>query len=399
MSHLKTLWLFYTYSYHHNDLTGDMTRDILYVKCIKRRSVMERISTYGKKFMDRYLIRGLSGMALGLFSTLLIGTIIKQIGSFMPDLWLGQFLMQLGILATVMTGVGIAVGVAHQLGASKLVMYSSILNGLVGAYGAKLVAGAIITEGGILLSGPGDPMGAFLATIVGIEVGRLVSGRTKLDILLTPATTIISGCFIAYQIGPSLSAFTNLLSELIKEATQLQPLLMGIVVSVTMGIFLTLPISSAAIGVILNLSGIAGGAATAGCAAQMIGFAVMSYRENKVNGLVAQGLGTSMLQMPNIIKNPKIWIPPILASAITGPIATVVFKLENIATGSGMGTSGLVGPLLMWQTMIEKGMNNVTLLVEIGLICFVLPAILTWVFAEIMRKKNWIKENDLKLEL
>ena len=349
--------------------------------------------------MDRYLIRGLSGMALGLFSTLLIGTIIKQIGSFMPDLWLGQFLMQLGILATVMTGVGIAVGVAHQLGASKLVMYSSILNGLVGAYGAKLVAGAIITEGGILLSGPGDPMGAFLATIVGIEVGRLVSGRTKLDILLTPATTIISGCFIAYQIGPSLSAFTNLLSELIKEATQLQPLLMGIVVSVTMGIFLTLPISSAAIGVILNLSGIAGGAATAGCAAQMIGFAVMSYRENKVNGLVAQGLGTSMLQMPNIIKNPKIWIPPILASAITGPIATVVFKVENIATGSGMGTSGLVGPLLMWQTMIEKGMNNVTLLVEIGLICFVLPAILTWVFAEIMRKKNWIKENDLKLEL
>lgn len=355
--------------------------------------------TYGKKFVDRYLIKGLSGMALGLFSTLLIGTIIKQIGSFMPNIWIGQFLMQLGALATVMTGVGIAVGVAHQLGASKLVMYSSILNGLVGAYGAKLVAGAIITESGILLSGPGDPMGAFVAAVIGIEIGRLVSGRTKLDILLTPAVTIISGCFVAYKIGTSLSAFTTLLSELIKVAVQLQPVLMGIVVSVVMGIFLTLPISSAAIGVILDLSGIAGGAATAGCAAQMIGFAVMSYRENKVNGLVAQGLGTSMLQMPNIIKNPKVWIPPILASAITGPLSTVVFKLENIATGSGMGTSGLVGPLLMWQTMLEKGTNNIILLIEIALICFVLPAILTWIFAEIMRKKNWIRDNDLKLDL
>ena len=379
-----------------------MTHDILYVKCEIGRKTMDNIKTwrtYGKKFVDRYLIKGLSGMALGLFSTLLIGTIIKQIGSFMPDIWIGQFLMQLGALATVMTGVGIAVGVAHQLGASKLVMYSSILNGLVGAYGAKLVVGEIITESGILLSGPGDPMGAFVAAVIGIEVGHLISGKTKLDILLTPAVTIISGCFVAYKIGPSLSAFTTLLSELIKVAVQLQPFLMGIVVSVVMGIFLTLPISSAAIGVILDLSGIAGGAATAGCAAQMIGFAVMSYRENKVNGLVAQGLGTSMLQMPNIIKNPKVWIPPILASAVTGPLTTVVFKLENIATGSGMGTSGLVGPLLMWQTMIEKGTNNITLLIEIALICFILPAILTWIFAEIMRKKNWIKDNDLKLEL
>lgn len=353
----------------------------------------------GKKLVDRYLIKGLSGMALGLFATLLIGTIIKQVGSFFPDLWIGQMLMMVGKIGTVMTGVGIAVGVAHQLSASKLVLYSSIINGLVGAYGAKLVAGAVIIENDILLSGPGDPLGAFVAAVIGVEIGRLVSGKTKLDILLTPAVTILSGSIAAYCIGPSLSQFTNLLSELIKVAMTLQPFLMGIVVSVIMGIFLTLPISSAAIGVILNLSGIAGGAATAGCCAQMIGFAIMSYRENKVNGLVAQGLGTSMLQMPNIIKNPKIWLPPILASAITGPVASVIFKLENIATGSGMGTSGLVGPLLMWQTMSDKGVGTASLLVEILLVCFLLPGILTWIFAEILRKINWIKPNDLKLEL
>lgn len=353
----------------------------------------------GKNLVDRYLIKGLSGMALGLFATLLIGTIIKQLGSFFSNLWIGQMLMMLGKLGTVMTGVGIAVGVAHQLGASKLVLYSSIINGLVGAYGAKLAAGGVIIENDILLSGPGDPLGAFVAAVIGVEIGRLVSGKSKLDILLTPAVTILSGSIAQYCIGPSLSQFTTLLSELIKMAMTLQPFFMGIVVSVIMGVFLTLPISSAAIGVILNLSGIAGGAATAGCCAQMIGFAIMSYRENKINGLIAQGLGTSMLQMPNIIKNPKIWLPPILASAITGPVASVVFKLENIATGSGMGTSGLVGPLLMWQTMIDKGVSANMLIVEILLVCFVLPGILTWIFAEILRKMNWIKPSDLKLEL
>ena len=354
---------------------------------------------YGKKFVNRYLIDGLSGMALGLFATLLIGTIIKQIGSFMPNLWLGQFLIQLGQIATVLTGVGIAVGVAHNLGASKLVLYSSVLNGIIGAYATKVLAGTLITEGGILLSGPGDPVGAFVAAVIGVEVGRLVSGKTKLDILLTPATTILAGSFIALAVGPTLASFTTMLGNFIASATELQPFFMGIVISVAMGIFLTLPISSAAIGVILGLSGIAAGAATAGCCAQMVGFAVMSYRENKVNGLIAQGVGTSMLQMPNIIKNPKIWLPPILASAITGPLATVVFHLENVPAGSGMGTSGLVGPLLMWQTMIEQGANGSILLVQVLLICFVLPGVLTWGFAMILRSQNWIKEGDLTLNL
>ncbi|MBE6023043.1 MAG: PTS sugar transporter subunit IIC [Cellulosilyticum sp.] len=355
--------------------------------------------TYGKGFVDRYFIKGLNGMALGLFSTLLMGTILKQLGSFISETWLGQILIMLGSLGTVMTGVGIAVGVAHQLGASKLVLYSSVVNGLVGAFGAKLVAGTMITGSEVLLVGPGDPLGAFIGAVIGVEMGQLVAGKTKLDILLTPAITIFSGSIVAYLVGPYLAEFTNLLSQLIKSAMMLQPFLMGVAVSVVMGIFLTLPISSAAIGVILDLSGIAGGAATAGCTAQMIGFAIMSYRENKVNGLVAQGLGTSMLQMPNIIKNPKVWIPPILASAITGPLATVVFQLENVATGAGMGTAGLVGPLLMWQTMSDKGVDGWVLFIEILLVCFILPGVLTYIFSVILRKINWIKPDDLKLEL
>ena len=350
----------------------------------------------GKKIVDRYLIKGLSGMALGLFSTLLIGTIIKQVGTFIPGS-AGAVLVMLGQIATVLTGAGIAVGTAHQLGASKLVLYSSLLNGIVGAYASKIAAGTLITDSGILLSGPGDPMGAFIAAVVGIELGRLVSGKTKLDILLTPAVTIITGSTIGILIGPAVASFTTYLGQIIAVATEFQPFLMCIVSSVVMGIVLTLPISSAVSGVILGLSGIAAGAATAGCCAQMIGFAVMSYRENKVNGLIAQGLGTSMLQMPNIIKNPRIWLPPILASAVTGPLATVVFKLENVAAGSGMGTAGLVGPLLMWQTMAEK-VSGPLLFLEIIAVCVVLPAILTSLFAEVMRKKEWIKENDLKLE-
>ncbi|WP_172674820.1 PTS transporter subunit IIC [Cellulosilyticum ruminicola] len=354
---------------------------------------------YGKKFINRYLIDGLSGMALGLFSTLLIGTIIKQIGSFMPNVWFGQFLIQLGQIATVLTGVGIAVGVAHNLGVSKLVLYSSVLNGVIGAYATKILAGTFITENGILFSGPGDPLGAFIAAVIGVEIGRLVAGKTKLDILLTPAVTIVAGSLVALLIGSSLAKFTTLLGAFIEHSTELQPFLMGIVISVAMGIFLTLPISSAAIGVILGLSGIAAGAATAGCCAQMVGFAVMSYRENKVNGLIAQGLGTSMLQMPNIVKNPKVWLPPILASAVTGPLSTVVFKLQNVPAGSGMGTSGLVGPLLMWQTMIEQGANGTVLFIQIAVICFILPGVLTWAFALMFRSLKWIKEGDLQLDL
>ena len=351
-----------------------------------------------QKFIDRYLIKGLSGMASGLFCTLIIGLIIKQIGSFFPGTVVGQILLGIANIATVLTGVGIAIGSAHQLGASKLVLYASAINGFIGAYATGLLNNTLIQEGNVILTGPGDSVGAFLAAVIGLEVGMLVAGKTKLDILVTPATTILAGSATALILGPPISSFMMALGHIIGYATELQPFSMGIIISVLMGMFLTLPISSAAISLMLGLSGLAGGAATAGCTAQMIGFAVISYRENKVAGLFAQGLGTSMLQVPNIVRNPLIWVPPTLASAITGPIATVVFKMENIAAGAGMGTSGLVGPIFTWQTMPQT-VSPLYTGFSIALVHFILPAVLSLIFAEIMRKKGWIKPNDLKLEL
>lgn len=350
-----------------------------------------------RTLIDRYLIKGLGGMASGLFCTLIIGLMLKQVGLLLPDTVVGHTLVGIASLATVLTGVGIGIGVAHQLEASKLVLYSSAINGLIGAYATGFLQGTLIQEGQVVLVGAGDPVGALLATIIGVEVGRQVAGKTKLDILITPAVTILTGSCVALILGPPLSSFMTGLGSIISYATALQPFLMGIVISVLMGIFLTLPISSAAISMMLGLSGLAAGAATAGCTAQMIGFAVMSYRENKVGGLVAQGLGTSMLQIPNIIKNPKIWIPPILASAITGPLATMVFEMENVAAGAGMGTAGLVGPIFTFQTMIQNH-SLLEVIFAIMVIQFILPALISLGISEWMRKKNWIKFGDLKLE-
>lgn len=365
------------------------------------------------KWLKRYFVDSLAGMALGLFSTLIIGLIIKQIGSFFPVIdasienpathlvvlsTIGQFFVKIGQILTVLTGAGIALGVANSLGVPKLVLYASALTGTIGAYATGFISGSIVTQtGAILLSGPGDPLGALVAALAGAEVGRLVSGKTKVDIIITPAVTIIVGCISAVVFGPILAAGATWLGEGIRKATELQPFWMGIVISVSMGMILTLPISSAAIGIILGLSGLAGGAATAGCCAQMIGFAVISWKDNGLNGFFAQGLGTSMLQIPNIVKNPRIWIPPTLASAITGPIATVLLKMENLPAGSGMGTSGLVGPLLTWQAMIpnERGLS---IILKILFVDVILPAILSYGIYFFMYKKGWIKDGDMKLE-
>ncbi len=250
-------------------------------------------------------------------------------------------------------------------------------------------------------------MGAFVAAIVAVELGKMVSKETRVDILVTPGVTIISGVFMAQFAGPGVSAFMTGFGNLVKTTTLMQPFFMGILVSALIGIALTLPISSAAICIMLSLdglaggaaafglTGLAGGAAVAGCCAQMIGFAVLSFRENGIGGLLAQGLGTSMLQMGNIVKNPRIWIPPTLASMITGPIATMIFRMENIPTGAGMGTCGLVGPIGVYTAM-GGGMK---MWLGILLVCFVLPAVLTWAFGEALRKTGWIREGDLKLDL
>lgn len=307
-----------------------------------------------KGFLNEIFIDGLSGMASGLFATLIIGTIIQQIGNLISG-EMGNYLFLIGKVAAAVTGAGIGCGVAVKLKAGPLVMVSAAVTGMTGAFASKIIGGSILVDGVICFAGPGEPLGAFIAAIVGIYIGRLVAGKTKVDILVTPFACIVSGAAIGLILGPPISAFMTWLGSIINWGTIQAPFLMGIVVSVLMGIILTLPISSAALGIILGLDGIAAGAATVGCCANMVGFAVASFRENKVNGLLAQGLGTSMLQIGNIVKKPIIWLPAIVTSAILGPVSTLVFGMTNNPTGSGMGTAGLVGQINAYQTMTGGG--------------------------------------------
>ncbi len=350
-----------------------------------------------RKIFDRIFIDGLSGMAQGLFATLIIGTIIQQIGTLIGGS-IGDMIFVIGKVAASLTGAGIGIGVAYKFGCSQLVVVSSATAGMVGAFASKLLAGTVLVEGTMVYAGPGEPLGAFLAAYVGIELGQLVTGKTKIDILVTPLVTIGTGSLVGLILGPPITGFMTWLGSLINWGTEQQPFIMGIVVSVLMGMILTLPISSAALGIILNLSGLAAGAATVGCCCNMVGFAVASYRENKVGGLLAQGIGTSMLQVPNIVRKPVIWLPAILSSAILGPVGTMLLHMTSNATGSGMGTAGLVGQIMTWQTMVATEAPMVVL-IKILVIQIVLPAIVTLAISEFMRKKEWIKYGDMKLDL
>ena len=320
----------------------------------------------------RYGVDALNFMALGLFSSLIVGLILKTIGTWADLPWL----VAVGTQAQGVMGAAIGVGVAYALKAPPLVLLASVATGTAGA-------------------ALGGPVGCFIAAAVGAECGKLVSKTTPVDIIATPAVTLMAGVAVAQFIGPAIAAMMTEIGALIMWAVELQPLLMGMVVAVLMGIILTLPISSAAIAIALSLSGLAAGAATVGCCAQMVGFAVMSFKENRWAGLLSQGLGTSMLQMPNIVKNPKIWIPPIVASAVLGPVATLGFKMSNIPSGAGMGTSGLVGQV---GTINAMG-NAPSVWLAIGLLHFVLPALITLAVAMLLRKKGWIKDGDLKLDV
>lgn len=350
-----------------------------------------------KKILDRIFIDGLSGMAQGLFATLIIGTIIQQIGTLIGGAP-GNMIFVIGKVAASLTGAGIGIGVAYKFKCSQLVVVSAATAGMVGAFASKLLAGTVLVEGSIVYAGPGEPLGAFIAAYVGIELGQFVTGRTKVDILVTPLVSIASGSIVGLILGPPISGFMTWLGSIINWGTEQQPFLMGIIVSVLMGMILTLPISSAALGIILNLSGLAAGAATVGCCCNMVGFAVASYRENKVGGLLAQGIGTSMLQVPNIVRKPVIWIPAILSSAILGPVGTLVLHMTSNATGSGMGTAGLVGQIMTWQVMTQTE-AAAAVLVKILVIQVILPAVVTLAISEFMRKKEWIKFGDMKLDL
>ena len=325
---------------------------------------------------QRYGIEVLGMMAYGLFASLLVGTILNTMGTQFGLTFLSE---QVWPIANQATGAAIAVAIAYGLKAPPLVLFASPVCGLAGY---EL----------------GGPVGTLIATLFGVEAGKMISKETVIDIVVTPTVSILVGTVVAVTIGPVISRFLTAVGQMIIYFTTLQPFLMGILVSVVMGMILTLPISSAALSMMLGLTGIAGGAATAGCCANMVGFAVISFRENRWGGLLAQGLGTSMLQVPNIMRNWRIWIPVMAASAVTGPVSTLVFQLENTPLGSGMGTSGLVGQLTTIAHMSELGAPMQNVYIGILLVHFVLPAVLSLGFDWILRKIGWIKPGDMKLE-
>ncbi len=358
-------------------------------------------------YLKRYFLDAMGGMAQGLFASLLIGTIIGTVGGYIPWAPAKELMNMIASVckADYVVGAAIGVAMARAMGAAPLVLYSSAAVGAAsysigilrnvaeGAIVGHYIPGGAIGEGIAKLTA--GPAGCFIAVIVAVELGMLVSKKTKVDILVTPIVTIIPAVLIARLISPYIAIAMFYLGDFVNTATTYQPLLMGIVISVVVGIILTLPISSAALCAMIGITGIAGGAAAVGCCAQMVGFAVISFRENRWNGVVAQGLGTSMLQMGNICRRPQIWIPPTLAAAICGPLSTLLFQLECTGVSAGMGTCGLVGLIGVFEATPHTGKMWAGML----LCCIVLPAVLSLVFSEIMRKLGWIKTGDMKLEL
>ena len=332
-----------------------------------------------------YFIDAMGAMAQGLFASLLLGTILGTLAKYIPGF---SFLADIAAFAQngYVVGAAIGIAVAFALGAKGLLLYTA---SVVGAIGYSLQVGGVEYTAG--------PAGAFVAVIAAVELTKIVHKSTKVDIIVTPLAETLIGYGVSLLVCPAIGRAMAWLGNFINTATEMQPFLMGVIISVVVGMILTLPISSAAICSMIGIAGIAGGAATAGCCAQMMGFAVMSFRENRVGGLVAQGLGTSMLQMGNIVRHPQIWIPPTLAAAVTGPLATLVFKLECGGVAAGMGTCGFVGPLGIVSAM--SGHMDAMAWVGIVLLCFVAPSVLTLVFSEIMRKLVLIKADYLRLEL
>lgn len=345
-----------------------------------------------KKWLNEIFIDGLSGMALGLFSTLIIGTIIAQIGTLIGGN-VGAYIIAISNVAKTLTGAGIGVGVACKFKEGPLVTVSAAVTGMIGAFPS------VTSMEAFALGKPGEPLGAFIAAIVAIKIGRLLAGKTKVDIIVTPFVSIVSGAIVGFVAGPPITTFMGWLGMLVNVNVEQHPIIGGMIVSVLMGMILTLPISSAAIGISMSISGLAAGAATIGCCCNMVGFAVASYRENKVGGLIAQGVGTSMLQVPNIVKKPVIWVPAIVSSAILGPIASAFLHMTSTPVGSGMGSAGFVGQIAAYGSMTEGGMSSVMALAQILVMHFILPALITLLVSELMRKKGIIKPGDMALKM
>lgn len=332
-----------------------------------------------------YLAEAFDGMAKGLFASLIVGVIIKQIGDLTGLADVSRF----GLYAQYLMGPCIGAGVAAK---KKVPIYTMLSAMVAGAIGAGTIS-AIDPSAAVIVYkiGIGEPAGAFLAALAAVEIGKLLEGKTKFDLLIVPAVVILTGGIVGITVSPLISSFMGQIGGIVNSFTLLHPVQMGILLGIVVGIILTLPISSAALCIAIGINGIAAGAALAGCCAQMVGFAVASYRDNKVSGLFAQGLGTSMLQVPNIIKNPRIWIAPTITGGVCGLLSTTLFKMETTSVGAGMGTSGLVGQFTTYSVM------GISSLVPMLILHFLIPAALTLVISELLRKISWIKPGDMKI--
>lgn len=393
-----------------------------------KKTFKQKFIAYLKAAPKRYFITAFSGMTVGLFCTLIAGTIVQTIASIFQG-WADPvytFLYNIGLLAKIMMGAGIGAGIANSLKAPKLVIAGAIAAGFIGAYAKELSyadgfigifipnsAAEVLGLSGRVTSGfvgemgkgsPGNPVNSWLCAVVAVELGMLVSGKTKLDILVVPLTCLLSAGLVAITLGQPIDWLITQIGKGINaaagaDASAAQRFFMSIIIAVVMGLLLTLPTSSAAIGISIQLSGLAAGAAVAGCCAHMIGFAVASFRENKWSGLISQGLGTSMLQIPNVFKKPRILLPAVAASIVCAPVATMIFGLQSDAVGSGMGTAGLVGVIQTFKVSLGEGVGMPVwrIILGVAVSLFILPAAIAFLVSEIMRKKNWIKFGDMKL--
>lgn len=353
-----------------------------------------------KTIFDRLISGGLGGTAQGMFVTLIIGTVAEQLGGMLSGISggpAGQMVTLIGRVLTSLMGAGIGIAIARKLAVENLVTVSAGIAGMVGAQAEGIISGSLFADGGILIAGAGEPLAAFAAAYVAVELGTLIAGKTRLDPILVPILCIGAGSIVALFAGPYISSFSSWLGWLVSWCAGQHPFLMGVTVSLLACILSTLPFGALMIFSAVSLNGAAAGAAAVGCCCSMVGFAAAGYRENGISGLIVQGLGTSMVQTPNIIRRPVIWLPELLSAAILGPLSTLAFGMTGNALGAAMGTAGLIGPLTTWQIMTGSE-QDVIVLVKIILIQFILPAVLSLLISGFMMKRRWIRSGDMKLQ-
>ena len=351
-----------------------------------------------KNYFKRFFIDGMVGLSIGLFTTVVAGTILETIGLIMGG-QVGQYIAMAASLVKLLVGIGIGVGVATKLGASPSVVVCSAIVGYIGAYAYDIINGSHFVDGVININEAGDPLAAYIAVYATVEIGDLVANKTKLNYMITPILAITVGCAVSFYVAKPLNDVTKAYCDMVGWAMEQNDFVMSIVVSVLMGIAMTLPISSVAIALSLNMTGTVAAAATIGCCVNMIGFATASFRDNKIEGFLLQGLGTSTIQFPNVVKNPLICLPVLITSAVLGPIGVCLFKMTSETSAAGMGSCGFVSQIMTYQTMINDGFSRNMVMIEIMLLQLLLPAVLTWFISEFMRKKGLIKENDMKISI